>query len=127
MTTLLVIDDDQAVLQVFQRLLGETATVVTATLGAEGVEQAAACDPDVVFLDVMLPDESGLEVFQQIHQRNPRIPILVISASADSDTAIEAMKLGAFDYLLKPLDFGHVREMVSKALDIRRLTKVPVS
>ena len=79
-----------------------------------------------MILDVMLPDESGLDMFERIHRYDARIPILVISASGDSDTAIDAMMLGAFDYLLKPLDFPRVREVVEKALAIRRLMHVPV-
>ena len=59
----------------------------------------------MIVLDAMLPDESGLEIFERIHRGDPQVPMLMISASADSDTVIEAMKLGALDYLVKPLDF----------------------
>ena len=58
----------------------------------------------MVILDILLPDQSGLVTFQQIHQHDPSIPVVFITASGTSDTAIEAIKLGAFDYLLKPLD-----------------------
>lgn len=101
-------------------------TVKTATSAKEGLAAVATSEPDVVILDVMLPDESGLETFERIHRYDARIPILVISASGDSDTAIDAMMLGAFDYLLKPLDFPRVRDVVEKALSIRRLMHVPV-
>ncbi len=127
MSTLLVIDDDQAILDVFRRLFQDPdMTVKTASSAKEGLAAVATSDPDVVILDVMLPDESGLETFERIHRYDARIPILVISASGDSDTAIDAMMLGAFDYLLKPLDFPRVREVVEKALAIRRLMHVPV-
>jgi two-component system nitrogen regulation response regulator GlnG len=128
MSTLLVIDDDSAILDVFRRLFhGSEMTVLTAATAKDGLAQVATADPDVVILDVMLPDESGLETFERIHRYDARIPILVISASGDSDTTIDAMMLGAFDYLLKPLDFPRVRELVDKALGIRRLMHVPVT
>jgi two-component system nitrogen regulation response regulator GlnG len=127
MSTLVVIDDDHAVLNVFRRILqDDTLKVLTATSGEEGLSLVAKSEPDVVVVDVLLPDESGLETFERIHRCDPRVPILVISASNDSDTVIEAMKLGAFDYLVKPLDFARVRDLVDKALAIRRLMRVPV-
>jgi DNA-binding NtrC family response regulator len=125
-TTLVVIDDDNAVLNVFRRLFGENYQVVTAQTGEEGLAAVVKSNPDVVIIDVGLPDESGLETFERIHRTDPRIPILVISASENSDTTIEAIKLGAFEYLVKPLDFPRVDELVTKALAIRRLMCVPV-
>src|SRR5271170_574206 len=128
MAILLVIDDDPAILDVCRRLFhGPEMTVLTAASAKDGLAAVATSDPDVIILDVMLPDESGLETFERIHRYDARIPILVISASGDSDTAIDAMMLGAFDYLLKPLDFPRVHEVVEKALAIRRLMHVPVN
>ncbi len=128
MSTLLVIDDDPEILHVFERLFQEPdMRVLTAASAKEGLAVVGEADPDVVILDVMLPDESGLETFERIHRYDARIPILVISASGDSDTTIDAMMLGAFDYLVKPLDFPRVRELVDKALAIRRLMHVPVT
>ncbi len=66
--------------------------------------------PDLVLLDVMLPDISGLEAFQNIKRLDPRLPVIFITAGGTSDTAIEAVKVGAYDYLLKPLDMEQVRE-----------------
>ena len=127
MSTLLVIDDDENVLEVFRELFAsDSLQVITAASGEEGLGHVVNSQPDVVVLDVMLPDESGLETFERIHRCDARVPILVISASGASDVAIEAMKLGAFDYLIKPLDFPEVRKLVDKALEIRRLMSVPV-
>ena len=83
--------------------------------------------PDVVLLDIQLPDLSGLELFQKVRQVDATIPVIFITASGSSGTAIEAMKLGAFDYLLKPLDFPKVRELVARAFEIRRFMHVPVA
>jgi len=127
MSTLVVVDDDPAVLNVFRRLFGDDGwKVVTAATGEAGLQAVVKSEPDVVVIDVRLPDESGLETYARVHRCDPHLPILVISAGDDSDTVIEAMKLGAFDYLTKPLDFNRVRELVTKALEIRRLMHVPV-
>jgi DNA-binding response OmpR family regulator len=75
MSTLLVIDDDLAILDVFKRLFQDPdMTVLTASSAKEGLAQAATSDPDVVVLDVMLPDEPGLETFERIHRYDARIP-----------------------------------------------------
>jgi two-component system nitrogen regulation response regulator GlnG len=128
MPSLLVIDDDAMVLQIFRRVFQDTdTTVFTAELGAEGLEMVKRHRPDTVILDIVLPDMSGLTMFEKLHQLDPKIPVIFITAGGASDTAIEAMKLGAFDYLLKPLDFPKVRELVARAFEIRRFMHVPVS
>ena len=77
-------------------------------------------------LDVMLPQTSGSEVFDRIRKFDAKLPVIFITASGDSETAIEAMKGGAYDYLYKPLDVFKVRQCVGKALEMRRLMHVPV-
>ena len=74
----------------------------------------------------MLPQASGLEVFDRIREFDAKLPVIFITASGDSETAIEAMKGGAYDYLYKPLDVFKVRQCVGKALEMRRLMNVPV-
>ena len=83
--------------------------------------------PDVVLLDIMLPEESGLDVFQNLRRMDSKLPVIFITAGGTSDTAIEAMKLGGFDYLLKPLDLEQVQMLTRQALDIRRQVHVPVN
>jgi two-component system, NtrC family, nitrogen regulation response regulator GlnG len=100
--------------------------VHSASSAAEGLELAMRCHPDVVILDILLPDQSGMVTFQQIHHRDPSIPVVFITASGTSHTAIEAIKLGAFDYLLKPLDLAKIRDLVGQALKIRQFMHVPV-
>jgi nitrogen regulation protein NR(I) len=125
--SVLVIDDDRTVVHVFRRgYQNSDITILAAGTASEGLEIFARERPDVVILDIMLPDQSGLATFQQIHDRDSHIPIIFITASGTSSTAIEAMKLGAFDYLLKPLDFPKVRDLVAQALKIRRFMNVPV-
>jgi two-component system nitrogen regulation response regulator GlnG len=92
---------------------------------AEGLDLVAQQAPDVVILDLGLPDQPGLEVFRRIHRIDARIPVIFITGHGTTDTAIEAMKLGAFDYLLKPLELPVLRELIGRALEISRLMHVP--
>ena len=122
--TILVIDDDQAMHPVFSRLLSdETMDVVVASSPEQGVRLFAERRPDVVLLDIMLPGESGLDTFARLRAHDPQPPVIFITSDQNSETAIEAMSLGAYDYLVKPLDFPRVRKLVATAVDIRRLTQ----
>jgi two-component system nitrogen regulation response regulator GlnG len=127
MSTILVIDDDRATLHLMRQTFRDTGvTVETARTGKEGLALIASCHPDLVVLDVMLPDVAGLDVFQKIKRSDPRLPVIFITAGGTSDTAIEAVKIGAFDYLLKPLDMERVRELVDQGLEMHRRMNVPV-
>ncbi len=127
MPSVLVIDDDRLV-QFFikEAFKASDVDVLCAPSAEEALEALRGASVDVVLLDVMLPQTSGIEVFEQIQEHDPKIPVIFITASSDSDTAIEAMKVGAHDYLYKPLDMAQVRHCVEKALEIRRLMHVPV-
>ena len=127
MPQILVIDDDRTVLRFAQQAFADSdVRVQTASSAAEGMNAISAELPDVVLLDVMLPQISGLELAAQVRNKDPKLPIIFITAADDSDTAIEAMKMGAYDYLLKPLDMQNVQTLVHKALTTRRLMQVPV-
>src|SRR5437764_13728936 len=105
MPTLLVIDDEEFILYAFRQNFREPAyTLLTASTAAEGVELIRRHRPDAVILDVHLPDSSGLETFEQIRRADARIPVLLVTGHGTTELAIEAMKQGAFDYSLKPLD-----------------------
>ncbi|MBI3862921.1 MAG: sigma-54-dependent Fis family transcriptional regulator [Planctomycetia bacterium] len=127
MSTVLVIDDDRGTLHMIQQTFLDTGVeVITARTAGEGLELIAQKHPDLVLLDVMLPDIQGIEAFQSIKRVDPRLPVIFITAGGSSDTAIEAVKVGAFDYLLKPLDLDRVRELVTQALEMRRRMNVQV-
>ncbi|HEY3969581.1 MAG TPA: sigma-54 dependent transcriptional regulator, partial [Planctomycetaceae bacterium] len=127
MSTVLVIDDDRATLHLMRQTFCDTGvTVETARTSAEGMQLLGERRPDLVVLDVMLPDVSGLETFQNIKRLDPRLPVIFITAGGTSDTAIEAVKIGAYDYLLKPLDMERVRDLVQQALEMRRRMNTPV-
>jgi two-component system nitrogen regulation response regulator GlnG len=126
MATLLVIDDEESVRYSFRRVFaGEAIEVITAGSASEGLTKVRERDPDVVVLDLQLPDRSGLEVFREIHAESPDRPVIFITAHGTADTAIEAMKAGAFDYLLKPVDLERVSQLLERALEAARLMRVP--
>ena len=126
MLRLLVIDDEPNILYSMEKSLRSNALEVSvAPTGAQGVALVEKLRPNVVVLDVRLPDMSGLEAFDQIRQIDPRLPVIVITAFASTEVAIEAMKRGAFEYLLKPVDFHSLREVIDKALELSRFRHVP--
>ncbi len=128
MATVLVIDDDRSVVHLIENAFRDQSEVevVAAPTAKQGMERLKGSSVDVVLLDVMLPDVSGLELYRQIHEVDGKLPVVFITVGGTSDTAIEAMKLGAYDYLLKPLDLARVRELVGQALEVRRFMHVPV-
>jgi two-component system nitrogen regulation response regulator GlnG len=127
MGRLLLVDDDPAMIrdQVTHALGPQGVRVEVAQTAEEGLRQVEAQPPDVILLDVHLPDLSGLEAYQRIRQIDARIPVIFITWAATADTAIEAMKEGAYDYLFKPLDLARLRGVVAQALELGRLMRRP--
>ncbi|MBN1852066.1 MAG: sigma-54-dependent Fis family transcriptional regulator [Pirellulales bacterium] len=124
---LLIVDDEPAILQLFRRIFEfPEIRILTAETAVDGLEAARLHHPDVILLDVLLPDGSGLDMFRKIRVINPQVPIIMITSLGDADTAIEAMELGALDYLVKPLEVVELRKVVARALEIRRLMNDPV-
>ena len=123
---LLVDDDPVMILDQLTHVLGPQGLQVDVARTAEdGLRQVADQPPDVILLDVHLPDLSGLEAYQQIRQIDGRIPVIFITWAATADTAIEAMKAGAYDYLFKPLDLARLRSVVAQALEVGRMMRRP--
>src|SRR5712692_2625615 len=122
MAHVLLIDDDPVLIteQVRQAFLAPRYRVEVAGTAAEGLERVGARPPDVILLDLRLHDKSGLEVYQQIRQIDARIPVIFVTMAKTADTAIEAMKQGAYDYLFKPLDLHELRRVVGEALEVAR-------
>ncbi len=126
--TLLVIDDESGIRFTINEILtSEDVRVLTAANSNEGLLMVKEESPDVVLLDIRLDGESGLEVFHQIKQINPRSLVIFITGHGTTDTAIEAMKLGAFDYLVKPLDFTQLQQVIDQAFKISWLMNVPTA
>src|SRR5437867_2401947 len=126
MPTLLVIDDEESVRYSFRRVFESDAVqVLTAGTAAEGLEQVRQRAPDVVVLDVQLPDRSGREGFRQLQADDRKRPVMFITAHGTAETAIEAMKGGAFDYLVKPVDLERLSQLLERAFAAARLMRVP--
>jgi two-component system nitrogen regulation response regulator GlnG len=123
---LLVIDDEESVRYSFRSVFGsEGVEVLTTSTGAEGLKAFRSHEPDVVVVDLQLPDRSGLDVFREIHEEAPKRPVVFITAHGTTQTAIEAMKGGAFDYLVKPLDLERLSQVLERAFEAARLMAVP--
>jgi nitrogen regulation protein NR(I) len=128
MPKLLVVDDEPSILHFFRRAFsGPDVTLLTASSAAEGLAAVGRDRPDVVVLDINLADESGLETFRRIHAADPKVPVIFITGHGTADTAIEAMRLGAYEYLLKPLELDHLTDLVDRAFEISRLMRVPAT
>ncbi|MFI4874769.1 MAG: sigma-54-dependent transcriptional regulator [Blastopirellula sp. JB062] len=127
MTQILVVDDDRAVARLVQRCFdGSQVEVLSAQSAAEVIPLIENHAVNVLLLDIMLPEISGLEIARQIRKIDSKLPIIFVTGRDDSETTIEAMKLGAYDYLVKPLDIGMVQELVERAIENRRLMHEPV-
>jgi two-component system nitrogen regulation response regulator GlnG len=127
MSKVLVIDDDRIVIHLVQRSLQSLdVEVVVAQTAEEGLKLVTS-DLDVVLLDIVLPGVSGMDVFRKIQTIDRRLPVIFMTAAAGSDTAIEAMRLGAYDYLAKPLDLTKLNKIVNSAIETRRLMRIPVA
>ncbi|QDU75911.1 Nitrogen regulation protein NR(I) [Bremerella volcania] len=127
MPKLLVIDDDRTVHRLVEKTFEEVdVTVLSCSTAEDGLELIRGEDPDALLLDIMLHESNGLELATQIRHLDPKLPIIFITAMNDSDTAIQAMSRGAYDYLLKPLNKQDVQDLVERAFDTRRLMQSPV-
>src|SRR5262245_23417785 len=119
MPTLLVVDDEPNVLYSLETSLrSDTLAVQTASTGRQALDLVRQHPPDAVLLDVRLTDMTGLEAFDRMRRIEPRLPVIFITAYATTETAIEAMKHGAFEYLLKPVDFRQLRAVVGRAVEL---------
>jgi DNA-binding NtrC family response regulator len=126
MPTLLVIDDEPNIAYSIETCLAsDTLKVIFAATARKGIQMVRDLKPDAVLCDVRLPDMSGLDAYQEIKRFDPRVPVIIITAYAKTETAIEAMRTGAFEYLLKPVDFTRLEEVIGKALEMSRLNRIP--
>ncbi len=123
MLELLLIDDDAELVPelVHHAFPPPEWNVEVAASGSAGLDRVRRQPPDIVLLDLRLPDQSGLEVFEQLRKIDARIPVIFVTMAKTADTAIEAMKRGAFDYLNKPLDLQRLRSVVADAAEVVRL------
>jgi signal transduction histidine kinase len=120
--SVVVIDDDYAMRISCSRILSKMGLKVEVfDNGAQGLDGVARIKPDVVVVDLKMPGLSGLEVVSRVHDADPNIVVVVITGYATIDTAVEAMKKGAYDFLPKPFTPDELRLIVNRGLDRRRL------
>lgn len=125
MQKLLVIDDEASILKAFQRAFADEKTIVlTAATAADGEALFKSEAPDVVVIDLSLPDTSGLELFRHLRETDARVPFIFITGHGTVGSAIEATKLGAYDYLFKPLELDEMRQLLDKAFKLSRMVKI---
>lgn len=118
----LVIDDEEIMREILETLLSrEGYAVRTATHGAQGLELARSQPFDAVIVDMMMPDLDGLQVLEQLHKHDDELPVIMITAFASMENAIQAMKRGAFDYITKPFKNDEVLAVLRNAIERRQL------
>ncbi|HVM49204.1 MAG TPA: sigma-54 dependent transcriptional regulator, partial [Candidatus Acidoferrum sp.] len=117
MSKLLLIDDEADLRYSFQRILDSPEIeLTTAASGEEGLRLIPKLKPDLVIMDIRLAGITGLETLRRIRQMDPKLLVILMTAYGTTQTAIEAMKLGAYDYLLKPFDVPKLKELIANAL-----------
>lgn len=127
MSIILIIDDDAQLRHSFEKLLTQEGhTVQTAPTGEAGITIVKEALPDLVITDVRLPGLSGLETFRIIRDIDPQLPVIVMTAFGTTETAIEATKLGAFDYVLKPFEVPDILTLIEQALEAGRFMRSKV-
>jgi two-component system response regulator AtoC len=116
----LVADDEEDILEIIQdRLEACGFTVVTAANGAEALRKISTERFDGVFLDVKMPEMSGLEVLEQVRKRDTTLPIIIITSSTSREAAIDSLAKGANEYVLKPFEWDELKTKIEKVFNVR--------
>ena len=124
METILVVDDEKNYLLVLKELLAEEGyEVLTAQSGGSALTILQETDLDLVLTDMKMPGMSGLELLEKFKQKDPQLPVVMMTAFGTVEKAVEAMKKGAFDYISKPFDNETLKKTVAKALNLWRIIK----
>ncbi len=126
-TQILIIDDEPSVCYSFRRLLSNSGySIDSANNGAQALKILARKSYDLIILDIRLPDISGLDLLPKIKALDSKAVVLVITAFGTTETAIEAIKLGAYDYILKPFDVPAMRKLINEAIECSHLMRTEV-
>ncbi len=127
METVLIVDDDKSIRYSLKRLMEGTYDILTAQNGEEALERIRKDPPDLVVMDIKMPGLNGIDVLKEIKSVDPKSLIILMTAYGTTETAIEAMKYGAFDYVLKPFSIPQMKGLIEKALSLRKLMKQEVT
>jgi two-component system, NtrC family, response regulator AtoC len=121
--TILVADDDASIRSLLKQLLSDEGySVVEATTGTEVVEKVKDTNPDLVIMDVRMPELDGIEALSKLKASSPKTSVLIMTAFGSSNNAIRAMELGAFDYITKPFELDKISHTVKRVIEYRDLT-----
>lgn len=124
MGKILIVDDDAQLRLSFEKILAaEGHNVLMSATGEGGLEIVKNDPPDIVVMDVRLPGMGGLEAFKAMHEVDPKLPVIIMTAFGTTDMAIEATKLGAFDYILKPFDIPEMLSNIDKGLSASKFMR----
>ncbi|MGZ3494971.1 MAG: sigma-54-dependent transcriptional regulator [Thermodesulfobacteriota bacterium] len=119
--SVLIVDDEVGARESLKMILKSDYEVFLARDAEEGFLQIKVHSPDVILLDIILPDLDGLKVLERIKQSDPDVIVIMITATKTVKTAVEAMKLGAYDYVTKPFDIDELRLIISRSLSTKAL------
>lgn len=120
MTKILVVDDEVKICELLRRFFGKKDyTVITSNNGMDAIEKVQNESPDIMLLDIRMPGMDGMEVLKCIREFNKKIGIIMVTAVMDEDIAKSAMKLGADEYITKPIDLEHLEMNVLVDLIMR--------
>lgn len=125
MARVLVVDDDDNIRDTLYELLSEQYICQTAETAEKALARLEADTYDVVLTDISMPGLSGLELLGHVRQRYPNTPVIIVSGISDQEHAQGLIKLGAFEYLLKPFSLEIVEKSVSRALEYRKRLTAP--
>jgi DNA-binding NtrC family response regulator len=121
MRKILVVDDELSVRDSLRMIFKKDCQVITAGNAKEAWEKILSEEPDLIFLDILMPQKDGMEMLKEIRESHPFIPVIMLTATKTVKTAVEAMKLGAQDYITKPFDVEELKIIADKALESRDL------
>jgi two-component system response regulator HydG len=123
MAKILVVDDDNKTLKLLRDFLEHKGHEVTTASGGKEALEKIAKTPDIVLLDIMMPDVHGIKVLDKIKETAPSIEIIMVTALAEHAVGIETMKRGAFDFVTKPIDLKHLEELINFKIMQKSLEK----
>ena len=112
--TILVCDDEEGIRESFKLILEKDYDVIFAGSGDEAIEKTKAAPADIVILDIKMPRKDGLETLKELKKINPAMKVIIATGYKSVDTAQEAMRLGASDYIVKPFDRQKITNLIRK-------------
>jgi len=128
MGKILIVDDEKNIASSFKKILEDDGhKAVIASSAEEALKIAKGSVMDLVVMDIRMPGMSGLEAFSKFKEIDNKIPIIIMTAFGTTETAIEAMRMGAYEYIIKPFDIPYVKKLIEKALEAGRLMRTEVT